>query len=212
LVGDIRAIARAVVRGADPEDTFPPAQLSNPNAVAAVISVTRMAQAARMRMHNTQDGKAAIRLTNISAANDLAAAIKLNVTDAGVACRACGQRCQHYRFLFLPQTEQHPACFFVATAACLMGSIFVEERPAHAICDYDAPQRLKVRGRCSRGTSLRGLLARTDERLTEFTKQPAGDLSEDLQHNAYILPLPVKGVKRFGMPTPTEGEPVRIES
>jgi hypothetical protein len=49
--------------------------------------------------------------------------------------------------------------------------------------------------------------------LTEFTKQPAGDLSEGLQHNAYILPLPVKGVKRFGIPgipTPAEGAAVTI--
>ena len=99
---------------ANGEDAFPPAQVLDPQAVAAQVAIAGVAQAAGVRMHDADDGQPPIGLANDTAGEGLAFTVEPDVGDAGIAAGPSGERGQHHRLVGVAQTQQQPTGLLVA--------------------------------------------------------------------------------------------------
>src|SRR5580704_4072479 len=114
--------------------------MADPEAVAAIVAVAGMPQAARMRVHHPNDGQAFVLLADHPAAKGLGFAVEADMDAAGAASCAGWQCSQDVDFVLQTQAKQHPADFLVTPAAGAVGGEFVEERLVHLIRDDDSLQ------------------------------------------------------------------------
>ena len=90
------------------------------------VAIARMPQAARVRMHHSQDAQAAIHLANDAAAHGLAVTVELDVSNPRIALRPGGQGGQDNRLCWFPQAEQYPTGFFLPPIAfAVLGAVFI---------------------------------------------------------------------------------------
>src|SRR5437588_7911417 len=99
------------IRRANAENSIASAQLTDPLAVALVVPLARVPQAARMRMDDSNQGQPFVPLADDPARQRLPIAIETNMGNASAPISPRRQGREHQGVGFFADSQKHPADF-----------------------------------------------------------------------------------------------------